>query len=266
MTVVVLAMIAALLSACGGGSQPPDGTGRSTTSPSGDAPAGDLPGWRQTFREDFTSGDVPLGSWPGPYGDRWTAYPEPWRDTSGNGMYSPQRVLSVKHGVLDMYLHTDEGQAYVAAPEPELNGPDVRGQKYGRFSVRFRADPVPGYKTAWLLWPDSDKRRHGEIDFPEANLDGTINGFVHHAVRGRGQEKFATGKTFQNWHIATIEWLPGRVTFILDGAVVGTSKKKIPKKRMHWVLQTETQLDGPAPEPDAAGHVQVDWVVAYERK
>jgi len=181
-------------------------------------------------------------------------------------MYSPKRVLSVKHGLLDMYLHTEEGQAYVAAPEPELNGSDVRGQKYGRFSVRFRADPVPGYKTAWLLWPDSDKRRHGEIDFPEANLGDTINGFVHHAVRGRGQERFSTGKTFENWHIATIEWLPGRVTFNLDGAVVGTSTRKIPKKRMHWVLQTETQLDGPPPPADAAGHVQVDWVVAYKRQ
>jgi len=263
----VLAVVGALLSACGTSARTSDGGGP-TTSPSvsGDAPRGDLPGWRQTFREDFTSGDVPLGSWPGVYGDKWDAYPEPWRDTSGNGVYSPQRVLSVKHGLLDMYLHTEEGQPYVAAPEPKLNGSDVRGQRYGRYSVRFRADQVPGYKTAWLLWPDSNQRRDGEIDFPEANLDGTINAFMHEADANRGQEKLVTSKTFAKWHIATTEWLPGRVTFILDGKVVGTSTRKVPKKPMHWVLQTETEIDGRYPSPDASGHVQVDWAVAYDRR
>lgn len=231
----------------------------------GDAPQGDLPGWRQTFREDFTAGDVPLGGWPGQYGERWGAYPEPWRDTSGNGVYSPERVLSVKHGLLDMYLHTEDGQPYVAAPEPKLNGDGPRGQRYGRYSVRFRADPVPGYKVAWLLWPDSNQRRHGEIDFPEANLDSTINGFVHEADADRGQEKFPTEKTFEKWHIATTEWLPGRVTFILDNEVIGVSTRSVPKEPMHWVLQTETEIDGRHPSPDDVGHVQVDWVVAYDR-
>jgi len=269
-TVAVLTATSVLLAGCSTSS--PTTTSRPTTTSSdtkpgspGDAPSGDLPGWRQVFREDFTSGDVPLGSWPTQYGDRWDAYPEPWRDTSGNGVYSPERVLSVKHGVLDMYLHTEEGQPYVAAPEPKLAGSEVRGQRYGRYSVRFRADPVPGYKVAWLLWPDSGRRREGEIDFPEANLDGTINAFVHEADTGRGKDQFSTGKTFAKWHIATTEWLPGRVTFILDNKVIGTSTTKIPTKPMHWVLQTETALDGPPPSPDAAGHVQVDWVTAYAR-
>jgi hypothetical protein len=125
---------------------------------------------------------------------------------------------------------------------------------------------VPGYKVAWLLWPDSNHRRDGEIDFPEANLDSTINGFVHEADSDRGQEKFATSKTLGNWHIATTEWLPGRVRFILDGSVIGTATTKVPSKRMHWVLQTETEIDGRVPSANAEGHVQVDWVVAYDRR
>src|SRR2546427_410289 len=52
---------------------------------------------------------------------------------------------------------------------------------YGRYAVRFKADPVPGYKTAWLLWPDSGNwPADGEIDFPENSLDGNACAFVHH--------------------------------------------------------------------------------------
>lgn len=261
-------LIAALaLSACGGSDRVSvDQHGKAASAPSGEEmPVGDLDGWRQTFTEDFSAGDVQRGSWPGVYRRQWDAYPEPWRDTSGHGVYSPQRVLSVSGGVLDMYLHMEHGQAYVAAPEPNLNGEHARGQTYGRFSVRFRADSVPGYKTAWLLWPDSGKRREGEIDFPEARLDATINGFVHHADRGGSQDKFPTGKTFTEWHTASTVWTPRRVEFFLDDQLIGTATTKVPKTRMHWVLQTETALEGPPPSPLDAGHVQIDWVTAYER-
>ena len=39
---------------------------------------------------------------------------------------------------------------------------------------------MDGYKVAWLLWPKSGVwPRDGEIDFPEADLIGTISAFMH---------------------------------------------------------------------------------------
>lgn len=263
----VLGVVALLaLPACSSGQDAkPDRAGTSG-SPSGQQmPVGDLAGWRQTFTEDFTEGDVALGSWPGRYGRKWDAYPEPWHDTSGKGVYSPQRVLSIHGGVLDMYLHSEDGQAYVAAPEPDLNGSGARGQRYGRYSVRFKADPVPGYKTAWLLWPDTGKRSEGEIDFPEARLNGRIHGYVHHIGSERSQDDFPTDTTFATWHTATTEWSPGRVSFMMDGRLIGTSTTKVPDTRMHWVIQTETALEKPFPKAADAGHVLIDWVTAYKR-
>jgi hypothetical protein len=32
---------------------------------------------------------------------------------------------------------------------------------------------------------------------------------------------------------------------------------------MHWVLQTETGLDGIVPADSTAGNVQIDWVAVY---
>jgi hypothetical protein len=244
-----------------------DRTGEASTSA---MPTGDLPGWEQIFVDDFTR-DARLGAWVDTYGDRWRAYPEPWRDTSKRGIYSPNRVLSAKSGMLDMYLHSEDGQAYVAAPEPKINGAGERGQTYGRYSVRFRVPtPIPGYKTAWLLWPDSSKNAEGEINFPEGDLSAgsTIGAFAHDVNGTHSHNAFHADsqKTYENWHTATIEWLPSGVTYWLDGVKLGTAPKRgTPTTPMHWVLQTETALSGPAPEASVSGHVQVDWVAVWKR-
>jgi len=223
-------------------------------------PVGNLPGWRQIFVDDFST-DVPLGSFPGTaYGGRWSGY-EGQRDTSGEGTYTNQWTVSVHDGVMDIYLRTENGTPLVAAPQPRL--PGRYGQTYGRYSVRFRADPVPGYKTAWLLWPDSDQWADGEIDWPEGPLSGDMYA-ANLRVGSPGVFDLTTGgvATYGNWHIATTEWTPQAVVFFLDGREIGRSTS-VPTTPMHWILQTET--DHGRPPADAAGHVEVDWVAVYER-
>jgi hypothetical protein len=231
-------------------------------------PIGDIPGWRQIFSDDF-SVDVPLGDFPSAVSSKWKPYPYPWKDTSKNGTYWPQKGISFHDGRMDIWLHTEtvDGVAVhvVNAPQPILPGTS-RGQLYGRYVVRFTADAVPGYKTAWLLWPDSNTwPRDGEIDFPEGSLTGEIYAFMHRqgATTGSDQDWYATGANYGSWHTAVIEWLPTRCTFILDGKVIGNSTSRVPNTPMHWVLQTETQLSGGAPADSASGHVYIDWVAVY---
>jgi hypothetical protein len=238
-----------------------------TVDPSGQAmPVGNLPGWTQVFADNFAE-KVPLGSFPAAVASKWTAYPDGWKDTSGNGTYEPSKVVSIENGVMNLYLHTANGVHMVSAPEPVIPGApgSEGGQLYGRYAMRFRADAVPGYKTAWLLWPDSEKWADGEIDFPEGNLTGTISAFMHHKGDPTSQDAYPTSATYGNWHTAVIEWTPQSVTFYLDGSVIGksTSTADIPSTPMHWVLQTETQLSGGPPQNSAAGNVQIDWVTAY---
>jgi beta-glucanase (GH16 family) len=231
-------------------------------------PDGDLPGWKQIFRDDFRN-DVPLGSFPSSDCSKWSDYAEGWKDTSKNGTYSPRRVVSVHDGVMDLHLRTVDGAHLAAAPAPKLEGTGTQdGQLYGRYAVRYRADPIPGYKIAWLLWPDSEKWSDGEIDFPEGNLGGDTWAFMHHRGKPTNQDWYATPALLQQWHTAVIEWEPESVRFLLDGVVVGESNDKnlIPKVPMHWVLQTETALDGRKPAPNADGHVEIDWVAAYRRE
>ena len=235
-------------------------------SPSGQAmPVGDLPGWHQIFAENFNT-NASLGSFPGAaYGNEFTTYPDGTPDTAGQqgapSRYEPSKVVSVSNGLLNLYLHTQNGTPMAAAILPTLPGNDL----YGKYTVRFRSDELPGFKVAWLLWPDSEVwPGDGEIDFPESDLSGTINAFMHRqgATSGSDQDAYSTSATYSSWHTASIEWTPNAVNFILDGQLIGQSTNRIPNTPMHWVLQTESSLTS-CPAASTAGNLQIDWVTAY---
>ena len=246
--------------------------------PSGEAmPIGNLPGWKQVFAEDFVNGNVPVGEFPGgKYGAKWSEnYADGTPDTAAQlneakSGYFPSKVLSVKDGVLDMYLHSENGTSMGAAPSPkfsETSGRPYNSQLYGRYSVRFKADPLPGYKTAWLLWPDSKQwPEDGEIDFPEGDLASSIFAAMHATGSAEGEhiDMFHTTATFSSWHTATIEWYPGRVEFFLDGRSIGISATSTPDTPMHYILQTESCLPV-CPAPETSGHLYVDWVAIWEK-
>jgi beta-glucanase (GH16 family) len=236
------------------------------TNPSGEAmPVGNVGEWTQIFTDNFST-DVATGQFPTAVAGKWAAYNDGWKDTSKFGTYMPSKVVSVHNGVMDLNVRTENGVSMVAAPIAQINGPgQPEGQLYGRYSVRFKSDVIPGYKIAWLLWPDSYDWNDGEIDFPEASLDGTVWAFTHHRNDPTSQDWFSSASTVNAWHTATIEWHPNYVRFLLDGAVVGTSTdaSKIPNIPMHWVLQTETELNSYAPAANVAGHLLIDWVSVY---
>ena len=213
------------------------------------------------FNDDFNT-NVAEGGFLNAYGSRWDAYGWGAKDTSKRGLYDPN-IISVNNGMMNMRLHTSaDGVHRVAAPLPN-KGAD---QLYGRYEVRFRADAVNGYKMAWLLWPKSEVwPRDGEIDFPEGDLDSTISAFMHRqgGTSGSDQDAYTTNARFTDWHTATLEWMPNRVNFFLDGALIGSSTKRVPNTPMHMVLQTETKLGGTVPN-NTSGNVQVDRITIWK--
>jgi hypothetical protein len=234
-------------------------------------PRGSLPGWRQVFADDFT-GSVPLGRFPAAVRSTWRGtYRDGTLDTAKTGAYMPTQVVSIGHGLLNIHLHTSHGVPLGAALVPTIPGATGRGggQRYGRYVVRFRTDPVPGYKIAMLLWPDSGVwPRDGEIDFPEGNLNSVVTGYVHHqnGTSTLDEDNFATPVlAAHRWHTAAINWTPGRVTLQLDGRTIGVSRTRVPDTPMHLVIQAETYTDGTIPPPGAAGNVQIDWLAVYRR-
>ena len=107
--------------------------------------------------EDFSAGDVPLGSFPGPlYRDRWSAgYKDGTPDTDGQvsggkSGYYPSKVLSVKNGVLDWFMHSENGVFMGAAPTPKIPECQQQPPEGQQHALRPLLSPVQGGCHAWL--------------------------------------------------------------------------------------------------------------------
>lgn len=233
------------------------------STPSGQRmPVGDIGNFDQVFTDDFTT-NLSRGSFPGSYASKWASY-DGFGDTLGGGVYN-QDIISMSGGVMDLYLHKENGKGQVAAPVPKING-DWNSQVYGKYTVRFKSDALPGYRTAWLLWPESDKWAEGEIDFPEGGLAGEMWGFNHCVGNPAVNCGWVdTNTTYTSWHTVSVEWTPAGVTMILDGKTVMKSTNAIPKKNLRWILQTESGTSNTA-KMTKDGHLQIDWVTIYDYK
>ncbi|MBW8482561.1 glycoside hydrolase family 16 protein [Actinomadura parmotrematis] len=97
-------------------------------------------------------------------------------------------------------------------------------QRYGRWEVRMRADAGAGYSAVALLWPEHFGRpEKAEIDFAEVTdaTRRTTGLFTH-----QGDDDAQAGRTvtadFTRWRTVALDWLPGGLTFWIDGRKVWT--------------------------------------------
>lgn len=225
-------------------------------------------GWHRVMADSFAE-DIPLGEWGKPGGTwefpggMWRARPAGWLDSSGRGTYNSMKTTSQHDGLLDVWVHSEGSTRYVAAPIPLVG--DTTGQ---RITLCMRADEIPGYKVAFLLWPNQGPGNyHGEINFPEGRLltSASAHAFMHYDPKpssGKVQDAYDTNQAVQQWHAMTIEWNPWTqtVSFLEDGRLVGRSQSaEVPDGPMHYVMQIETYLASDPLPPPAAGHVLVDW-------
>ena len=327
--------------------------------------------WTKVWDENFLT-DAPLGTFSSKYGAKfytrgadWDASPKnrsvkPSVDTYRRGIYSPKNTLSVKDGLLDIWLHTAEGpdfgsdKAFVdyqtncktptpckldnwteIATKPWVPGVPYVGvltplamngkpeMHFGRYTVRFKVEypksatgapltsTADGFKTAWLLWPEDDKGwpKNGEIDYPEGQLSENSFSAYHHFTcnntdgsptecqrfrdkqcppnkPGCWQADFENIASYSDWHTATIEWMPNRINFLLDGKPAktrtnpprnATTSERVPGSEprtdpnvdpstvmMKWIMQSETELNyNPIPQGNQV-HIKIDWAVVWK--
>ena len=90
-------------------------------------------------------------------------------------------VVRVEDGKMIFTASADAGTAYGAVMAPTIDA----AQTYGRYDVRYRylQTSITGFKSVWLLWPDSNDWGEGEIDFGEyrEETSGMVSAAVHQA-------------------------------------------------------------------------------------
>ncbi|MEU0571836.1 glycoside hydrolase family 16 protein [Nonomuraea sp. NPDC005983] len=139
-------------------------------------------------------------------------------------------------------------------------------QAYGRWEVRFRAEAGAGYTPVALLWPASDDGPGAEVDFAEiVDPQRQGGGIFVHSDAGRALQQLRAD--FTTWHTAAVDWLPGRLTFWLDGHRLWDYQgPHVPgNRRMGLALQNDVVCEPrcrDASTPDTVS-MYVDWVRIY---
>lgn len=245
---------------------PSTSAGSTTSMPTGSVTSNGRT-WVQSYAEDFSTAAAK--------GSVLQKYPEMdaydgYNDTSGQGLYAPDKVLSVANGNLDFDLHSENGQPLVATILPD----GYSAQTTGRVSVRYKTTKTPGYKFVGMMWPSSDDWNEGEIDWPEGDLSGDVRPVS--AIPG-SYDPSTEAMTFlpddptvvdggqTGWHVATVEWTAEAVRFYWDDELIDTVTGAVPTTPMRVTLQAETIVHDAEVPTDASGHVLVDWVVAYRQ-
>ena len=241
-------------------SRPPPPPPSAAASPSGLAmPAGDLPGWKRVFADDFSGSSLDQRSW-GPYSGQPGGDPGGWWD--------PSHVV-VRDGMLELRTYRDPafGNRWVSGGVS--SAPALR-QTYGKYLVRFRIDRGNGISGIALLWP-SDDGWPPEIDFIEdgggnrAHTTATL-----HYGSSDSQIQRELPADFTQWHTVGVEWTAGRLDYTIDGTVwASVTGSRVPDRPMEMDVQTQAGtcgvVENPCPDASTPAHVnmQVDWVVAY---
>jgi hypothetical protein len=223
----------------------------------------------------------PVPTWPAPLVEnfdafdtgRWYPY-QPPDDEANNPRRTPD-LVSVGDGHLQL-----TGSVTAAGLEIGAAVGDNHEQKYGRWEVRFRADPGRGYGAAVLLWPAGGGRwpDDGEIDLievPSPQRDLAINS-LHNGHNGHDDNKDAQAvrADFTTWHTVAVDWLPHSVTYYLDGVETWRSPRTslVPTTTpMRLALQLDECADrvyhGFIPCRDASSPervvMEVDWVKVF---
>ncbi|MFC6082928.1 glycoside hydrolase family 16 protein [Sphaerisporangium aureirubrum] len=141
-------------------------------------------------------------------------------------------------------------------------------QTYGRWEVRFRGETGAGYSLVTLLWPSSDTGEYAEIDFAEV-IDPTRQTggiYVHRGQAPQAQSQMRAD--FTKWHTVAVDWLPGRLTFWLDGRQVWNyTGPLVPEQPMQLTLQNDVVCNEWSPCRNASTpktvSMWVDWVRVF---
>jgi beta-glucanase (GH16 family) len=221
-------------------------------------PSEDLTNWDLVFTDDFNGPDLD--------DEKWGRY----RGTPGG---SPQSEWQHDHVVVrDSQLvlkgEKNDGRWITGGV---TNWPVT--QLYGKWEVRFKADASDETTFHFLLWPQEDVWPP-EIDFLE-NFGGdrqSASAFLHFKDSSEPNGRSKTERTiegdFTTWHTAGVEWLPGQVTYTLDGEPWATvTGDEVPEQPMWLGLQAQAvdcSAGASCTDGVTRADVMIDWVAVYK--
>ena len=247
-------------------------TDDSSDDPSGAALPGAIPGWTETFTDDFAS---PSSL------SNYTEYGDLATDPDGSGS-----CFSASHDVVtggELVIRGYQDPAAIAAngcvgdTNQIVTGGlklTTNSQLYGKYEVRMRMDNGQGVSLVAALWPTSDAWPP-EIDFTEDNgaapraLDTATE---HWGTWESPSESYVTLPVdLSQWHTVGVEWTPGKIVYTMDGTPWATeTNANVSDVPMQLALQTEAWQCGANSWEQCANSstpaevdMDVAWIAVY---
>lgn len=224
-----------------------------SSEPSGYAPPGAnaLPGYSQTYVEDFNGSSLPAA---------WGSYEG---SAAGDpGGYFDQAHVTVANGMLQFNTWQDPkfDNAWVTGGACLCNIP---GQVYGAYFVRSRLTG-PGATQVELLMPDANVWPP-EVDFNESFGGASMTSATDHYGASDSTVYQTHNVDLTQWHTWGVVWTANTIYYTLDGSVWGsvTTPGSIPDIPMHISLQQQTWCASNWACPSAPSSLDVDWVAQY---
>jgi hypothetical protein len=223
----------------------------SATEPSGEAPPGAraLPGYRQTYVQDFQGVKVPTG---------WFIYA---------GIPSPGGHFGISHvvfhsGLMELMTYRDPnwGDRWVTGGICQCGASQV----YGAYFVRSRITGS-GPNEVELLWPLTNKWPP-EIDFSETGDKVTATTASVHFGAKNTVVRRSVKANMKRWHTWGVIWTRTSITYTLDGRVWGVFTEGIDIPKVRMTLDVEQVTHCPRSDcPTAQQNMYVDWVAVYTK-
>ncbi|WP_267421381.1 MULTISPECIES: family 16 glycosylhydrolase [unclassified Curtobacterium] len=198
-----------------------------------------------TFAEGFDTPAAAGGAFAATYANAWQPYP----DATG-GKYWSSLITSAHDGVMDVAMDGTHGAAGTFGTPT-----GAWSHVGGTFSIRAKASGGAANGVAVMLWPTSNVRADGELNYPEGQFDGRPTVFHHSMVPGHEDKakSIDTHVSWHGWHTYTTDWVPGQyVKYYLDGELIGTVTENVPTTPHRYMFQV-----GNWGQP---GHLLIDWV------
>jgi beta-glucanase (GH16 family) len=225
-------------------------------------PSGDIPGWRQTFAEDFDQSGLDK---------RWWVYEgQPGGDPGGWFSRSHVTQSDGRLVITGSREKTPNGDIYATGG---ISNSKTFSQTYGRFEFRFRMDEGYGINFALLLWP-ADNSWPPEINVAEdtGRSRDLLTATLHYGDDNSTIARKSSGVyDMTQWHTAAVEWAPGSLTYLLDGKAWTSpvTSSDVPNIDMTMAIQAQAWpcgssfSDCPNATTPATVRLEVDWAVAY---
>jgi beta-glucanase (GH16 family) len=241
--------------------------------PSGQSLPGAIPGWTQTFADNFTNPSTLAN---------YQVYGNFGSSPDGSGSCFSKNHVSVSGGELVIAGYKDPAGVTANGCTSDTNQLVTGGikltansQTYGKYEVRMRVDNGEGVSLVALLWPTNDSWPP-EIDFTEDN--GTSPRSYDSATEHWGSATQAQQITdnlavnLTQWHTVGVEWSPGKLVYTMDGKPWATeTNANVSNVPMQVAVQTQAWQCGANSWEQCANattpaqvNMDVDWIAVYK--